>query len=258
MNPYVKKILAVAAGEIGVRESNNNSGARVKEYQASTTLGGTHWPWCAAFISWIIQTALGKQFAADVWLNSASCDMILDWARRRGILSTKPAVGACGLVMASKNDATHIFIIESIKGNVMTTIEGNTNSGGSREGNGVYRRQRALSSRYLYVHFERLLPELPQDRPIWELWGKTKIADVDLQNGRVIVPAWKWATWFKMELGWNNAAQAVTLNGKEVPSQPMLIPDEHGVNRAWLGVRELAQATGFTIRVEPGKITLLR
>ena len=40
----IEAAIRIAVAEIGTRESNNNSGARVVEYQAATTLGGTHWP----------------------------------------------------------------------------------------------------------------------------------------------------------------------------------------------------------------------
>lgn len=258
MRPEISQVIEVARKEIGVREvGSSNTGKRVQQYQKATTLGGSGWPWCAAFAAWVMLTALGKAMAGELWLNSASCDFILFWARKLGILSTEPEVGCFGLVMASPNDATHIFLVEDIVGNTLTTIEGNTNVDGSREGNGVYRRKRTKSSRYLYVLWAKRLPA-EQVQQTWELWGSTKIADMPIRDGRMIIPAWKWAEWFDMKLGWNAEAQVATLNGREVPGQPLMLPDKTGINRAWNGVRELAQVTGLMVQDEPGKITLLR
>lgn len=176
MDKRVERVLKIAAKEVGVREYNDNSGKRVMEYQAATTLGGTHWPWCAAFCSWAIREGIGVELMRQVWMPSASCDIILDWARRKGIISGIPEVGSAGLVMASRYDATHIFLVESINGNNTTTLEGNTNAGGSRNGNGVYRRVRPVSLRYLYAHWHRLLSDNVSAEPAkWALDRKSVV-----------------------------------------------------------------------------------
>ena len=55
------EIVRLATKEIGVQEVNGtNSGKRVKEYQAATSLGGTGWPWCAAFICFIVRNAMAN------------------------------------------------------------------------------------------------------------------------------------------------------------------------------------------------------
>ena len=53
------KVMTVAAGELGVHEVpwGSNTGARVRQYQASTDLGGTGWPWCGAFANWVYARA---------------------------------------------------------------------------------------------------------------------------------------------------------------------------------------------------------
>lgn len=49
-----QNVVQIALGEKGVVESpaGSNSGKRVMEYQAATSLGGTGWPWCAAYVAW--------------------------------------------------------------------------------------------------------------------------------------------------------------------------------------------------------------
>ena len=43
-------------------------------------------------------------------------------------------------VLSTGGGHGHVGFIESVQGVVLTTIEGNTNDGGSREGVGVFRR----------------------------------------------------------------------------------------------------------------------
>lgn len=262
MKASVKSVLQVASKEVGVREVGDNRGARVQQYQAATTLGGTGWPWCAAFVCWCIQQVFGRTTGRKLFTPSASCDVILAWARKLGILKSTPVAGCAGLVMASKYDATHIFLVESVHPGYVVTIEGNTNTNGSRNGNGVYRRKRPLSSKYLYVHWQELVPDnvkpkpdATPDKPVEQksafagaplvplVWGGNKIADVPVLNGRAWVPAWKWAHWMgKSTLGWDVAKQAVLIAGREVPAQPIL--DD---GRAWLPLRKLADFSGLVV-----------
>lgn len=104
------------------------------------------YPWCAAFVHWnLVQ---GKVAAAsEINGAAASCyqksrsipkvdllpgDVFTLWFR------SLKRIGHCGFTdgWANKKEGTVI------------TYEGNTNSGGSREGDGVYRRIRQVGSIY--------------------------------------------------------------------------------------------------------------
>ena len=54
------KMVALAREEIGVSEvDGTNCGPRVDEYKAATWLAADKgWPWCAAFICWLIREAI--------------------------------------------------------------------------------------------------------------------------------------------------------------------------------------------------------
>ena len=54
-----QRIVAAAEREAGTAENplGSNTGARVRQYQASTYLGGTGWAWCGAFYCFVIQQA---------------------------------------------------------------------------------------------------------------------------------------------------------------------------------------------------------
>lgn len=56
-----QKIVELAAREVGVEEvDGSNCGPRVNEYKAATSLPpGEPWPWCAAFVCWLVREAMG-------------------------------------------------------------------------------------------------------------------------------------------------------------------------------------------------------
>ena len=63
-------------------------------------------------------------------------------ARRIARASDRPSLVRPGMVfvLATGGGHGHVGFVESLTGVVLTTIEGNTNEGGSREGVGVFRR----------------------------------------------------------------------------------------------------------------------
>jgi hypothetical protein len=85
---------------------------------------------------------------------SASCDVVLEYARKNKILYDYPEPGDIGFRMDPKDrmhNATHVFAVEQLLLNgVFTTIEGNTNAGGSGNGDGVYERHRGKGDGQTY------------------------------------------------------------------------------------------------------------
>ena len=151
----VSEMIRIATAEVGVREvDNTNCGVRVDEYKAATWLNPKKgWPWCAAFVCWVIREALAssgvkqtKTFkrprTAGAWdFENWSIDQdSTTWLRRSPANDIAPG----DIVMFT---FSHIGIAVSApdeKGNV-TTVEGNTDIAGSREGGGVYLKTRNLS-----------------------------------------------------------------------------------------------------------------
>jgi hypothetical protein len=154
----------------------------VRKFQAATPLAEkepTNWPWCAAFLAYIfalIWKELGISLPA-IWNPSASCDVLLVWARKKGILYaaneadakrfraklSKPEQYDVFLSMKSAGDAVHTGLVTDVQADYdIETIEGNTNTGGSREGIGVFT-FKGGSARHeegrCYVRFLELLPE---------------------------------------------------------------------------------------------------
>ena len=144
-----EKALRFAIGELGVKEhpAGSNSVPRVKEYQAATSLGGTGWPWCMAFMCWCF-----KQTGYPLPYPSASVGNFLAWAVTAGNVVVRPLRGdlVCYRFDAD-NWPDHVAIVERVlavrwKGKVFAgyvkTIEGNTSRGNDANGGQVQRRYR--------------------------------------------------------------------------------------------------------------------
>ena len=156
-NQLIETFVGVLHGEIGVRESGDNSGARVREYQAATTLGGSHFPWCAALLCFALKQTEKKHSIDIPWTYSASCDVLWADGKARGILRPTPQRGDIGLVRAKRGggyssaDAIHTFAVSKVVGSHVETIEGNSNNDGGREGIGVFAHSRPVSERLVWV-----------------------------------------------------------------------------------------------------------
>jgi hypothetical protein len=139
------KLVAIARKEIGVSEiGTTNTGKRVKEYQASTSLGGTGWPWCAAFICWIfLESGI---FTNENRPKTAGAFRFEEWGNQLGIpVIKKPKEIKRGDIVIYTFSHIGIATNDSIKGR-FKAIEGNTDGGGSREGGAVMEKSRTISS----------------------------------------------------------------------------------------------------------------
>lgn len=146
------KALEIAAGEIGVREDplGSNKGERVVEYQALVGFPKGGQPWCVAFTYFCFNEAAKALGVTNPMVKTAG---VLDhWNRTRLVKKIKtinqeealddPQLVKPGMIfiISTGNGTGHTGFVESVSGNNLVTIEGNTNDGGSREGIGVFRR----------------------------------------------------------------------------------------------------------------------
>lgn len=161
-------ILACAKTHLaaGARETGLNQGPWVRSYMNGQE--GVNWPWCVGFVQTVIRQALafsGKK-ATDFMPNTFSCDVLGGFAQKQNQLlrnkslkqdsrTVKP--GDLFLISRTASDWTHVGIIEAIGDGVFTTLEGNTNQAGSREGIAVMRRLRNFQANPIDVI---RLPEL--------------------------------------------------------------------------------------------------
>ena len=147
-------LVTVATGEIGVEEVNGtNSGKRVREYQAATDLGGTGWPWCAAFVCWCVREAMKvasvNETATFKRPKTASAWGFEAWSRAQDKTTwTKKPHGndiqAGDIVVFTFSHIGIALSAPDSKGFV-TTCEGNTDGAGSREGGAVLSKRRHVS-----------------------------------------------------------------------------------------------------------------
>ena len=168
--------LQVARSQVGVREipRNSNRGPEVEKYLASVGRGPGE-AWCAAFVFWCILQAWKARH--DGWTpeegappvpfpRTAWTHEVLLWgAAVPGRLLTPEDVakgqtvppGAAFLLYGKVSwgiglGVRHIGFVEGVDllGEV-STVEGNTNTAGSREGGGVYRLERSLDSIHRFI-----------------------------------------------------------------------------------------------------------
>lgn len=242
----IQSVISIASAEVGVRETSGNMGKRVEEYQRADTLPGVGYAWCASFCSWLLKQA-GARHKCDIeYCYSASCDVVLAWARSEGVLRDTPQVGDFGLCMASKYDATHIFLVVAVDGDWITTIEGNTNLSGAREGIGVFRRRRQLSLRYKFVRWIEAQPQsFLSDQLSWKaVIGTHEIALIK-RAASFYAPARAWGEALGFVVTWNSETQSVAFNEREVPSQVAIINGS-----AYVPVRVLAEFSGLDLTLD--------
>lgn len=251
MKPIVTKVLDIAKAEDGVREGKANRGERVDEYQRSDTLPGVGYAWCASFVAWCLKKASDK----IPYCYSASCDVVLVWGRKAGIVYNTPEAGDIFLLLAknSNNDAIHTGFVTSVDGAEFGTIEGNTNLNGSREGIGVFSRKRSNSSRYRFVRWHELMKgeeATPADSYAVKIGAKQ--VDSIMVGGACWVAVREWGEALGFEVGWNNDEQLVLFGGKEVDTQTRM---HEGKAYAW--IRDLARFSSLKLVVSNDPKTIL-
>jgi len=134
-----EKLVNLATREIGVREkTGHNDGIRVEAYLASVGLK-KGLPWCAAFVSWIYKEA-GFIYPRSGWSPALFPPYRLARSALPGDL--------LAIYFPKLKRIAHVGIVEKQEGNWYLSVEGNTNSQGSSEGDGVYRKRRHVKTIY--------------------------------------------------------------------------------------------------------------
>lgn len=150
-----RAIVEMARKEIGVTEINGtNKGPRVDEYKAATWLSPKRgWPWCAAFICWVVREAAeqaGVNFTRSFKRpRTAGAWDFENWslAQDNSTWTKKPHRGDIlpGDIVVFKFSHIGIALSGPDSSGYVSTVEGNTDKAGSREGGGVFRKRRKLS-----------------------------------------------------------------------------------------------------------------
>lgn len=165
-----QQLAEIALSQVGVKEvGGNNRGAKIRTYQSSTNLSPGAWPWCAAFLCYILEEWL-KDPGSVFWLDlkktspatwrpkTAAAFGFLKWAQDRPHTTTiypETATPKPGDLVIF--DFSHCGIVTGTKGSRILTVEGNTNGRGTRDsesGDGVWAKSRpaSLVRSYIRIH----------------------------------------------------------------------------------------------------------
>ncbi len=169
-----KRLADIAAAEIGVREvGGNNRGPKIVEYQSATWLKPAAWPWCAAFICWVVKQwvvdpdvratlKLRNDREVEVWRpKTAGAFDFARWAKEKNVPVLRRTSRALAGDLAIL-DFSHIGIVirDQTEGSEqIITVEGNTNSKGERDstsGDGVWRKIRPITLVRSYIRITEL------------------------------------------------------------------------------------------------------
>jgi len=154
-------LVDIFSEEVQVREASRNQGAGIAKYWRDTSYPDGYedrQPYCAAAICYVIAEAMRRGHTLGLTSatrpKSASVRQLVTWARK-ATTGAKVFAPRDGLYFPQAGDLVwfafggsapnHIGLVEAFDGSTVKTIEANTGSDGGRDGDGVYRKRRALA-----------------------------------------------------------------------------------------------------------------
>lgn len=146
------KIVTIAQTQVGLRETSKNQGPGLEKYWSATTYPtgyANREPYCAAFVCWAVREAcLNSTIPFSLPRSPVAYD-IEKWGAANSskgvsVLTNKSTPKPGDLFTLAT--ASHVGIVKSVSANTITTIEGNTDGSGSREGDGVYEKIRRIAT----------------------------------------------------------------------------------------------------------------
>lgn len=157
-------LLTIARLFLFVREvTKNGMGTNTGRWvEAIQRIGGTvkGQPWCACFVCAVLGLVHGGKLPFPY---TASCDHILDWAKKNDRVIDRPEPGCLFLLLRSNDDAVHVgFVSDDIVGRKFGTLEGNASDPeqpATRDGFGVFERTtqhnscRTIGKEYIFVRY---------------------------------------------------------------------------------------------------------
>jgi hypothetical protein len=142
--PLRQAVLTTFRNQIGVRETGPNTGPEVNMYLGAVGFDPGY-AWCGALIGWGYlkhSISIPKSAAwSPAWFPAART-IDKEQAREADVF---------GIYFQSLQRIGHVGVLDETwnnGSNMIYTIEGNTNSAGGREGDGVYRKRRSKNQIY--------------------------------------------------------------------------------------------------------------
>ncbi|MFD2961386.1 MULTISPECIES: peptidoglycan-binding protein [Olivibacter] len=140
----------IMLSQVGLKEKGNNGGPAVNAFLKSVGLG-TGYAWCMAFVYWCFNEASKDLQKFNPLIKTGH--VLTQWNKvdKSFKILSDPEPGDI-FIMDFGNGSGHTGMITGTSDNVtVTTVEGNTNREGSRNGDGVYVRTRKMNSIKGYI-----------------------------------------------------------------------------------------------------------
>lgn len=139
------KALQIAISQIGVQEhpKGSNSGPEVNQYLKSVGLSPGY-SWCMAFCYWCYKRASEITGIETHILETGG--VLAQWNARKNSNQILTPIPGCIFILDYGKGLGHTGFVERVEGEIMYTIEGNSNDDGSREGYEVVRHKRQIKS----------------------------------------------------------------------------------------------------------------
>lgn len=146
------ELVELVKSQIGIKEATgNNDGIHIDRYAEPFGFAGKKLPWCAMFTSYQYNQ-LDIKNPNSAWSPHWAKKKDIIWKPKTG--GTHPQPGDAFTLYYNKlKRVGHVGIIVSVQDNYFVTVEGNTNSGKSREGQGVYSHKRAKNKVYAVTNY---------------------------------------------------------------------------------------------------------
>lgn len=136
---------ALAVARLYLRERPREIGGANRGPWVRHLTAGAEVAWCAGFVRTVLRQAaasLGQH--APGW-TSLSVATMADLAAARGLEVDHRDVKPGNVFFWTHQGHGHTGLVVELQGGSLGTVEGNTDPGGSREGDGVYGRRRAVA-----------------------------------------------------------------------------------------------------------------
>lgn len=151
LNKISSGALQIAVSQLGVKELPQNKGPKVKLYLASVGLS-EGFSWCAAFVYWCFDQAAKELKITNPAVKTGG--VLRHWQMTRGIKVKIPRPGDMFILDHGKG-LGHTGFVRTVDliSKTYTTIEGNSNSTGSREGTEVCSNSRKISAAKGFIRY---------------------------------------------------------------------------------------------------------
>ena len=148
----MRSLAQIAAADLGLSESpkGSNKGPQLQKFfDADNYAEKDGYPWCASAVSFWVQTWIKEHSSGLIAPRLAAVAQFRDWAEKNRLHVCSVASPNAIVVF----NFSHIGIVEKAALNdpTITTIEGNTNGEGGREGFSVFRKSRPLSQCKFFI-----------------------------------------------------------------------------------------------------------